>query len=539
MQGKHSVAWSARRRVVALLLTTSLVAGLAMIAYPTVSNVYNEHLQGKVIAEYSASVDEMSSELIKTELEAASEYNNDLAEAGCTTIGVNAMNTDILDISGNGVIGHIEIPKISQNLPIYSSSASETHLDNGTKLLSGTSLPVGGESAHSVIYSHRGLPGVSLFTNLDKLELGDIFYITVLGEVLTYEVDQILTIEPDDTTCLEIEEGRDLCTLLTCTPYGINTHRLCVRGSRVETENQALESGTEFASWHVMIIAIFAIALFLGLFWFIRKRIRRCQMEKRFENYLSQGWLNMFLLVMCACISFSFTPNAEAATYRDMNLETLGSITVLLTDSSDNTLADTELKVYCIGIFVESEGAYELQYCTAFETLESTLSASRLLALYENSSSELSSLLLEFIETNAGDISHTSVFTENDGSISIYGLELGVYLICGDCISPFLVSVPYEDENVLHYSVYASPKILSTSIDTGAANEADTDDGSVQLISTSANTADNGKRNDSEGWASSVFDKTKDETLILFAIALLILIIGLLICLWRTEPKAD
>jgi sortase A len=138
----------------------------------------------------------------------------------------------LLDISGTGIIGYVEIDKINVELPIY-HGIEDTVLQIATGHLPGTSLPVGGKGTHSVICGHRGLPSASLFTNLDQLEEGDTFVVHVLNETLTYEVDQVLIVEPEDTTPLEIEPDKDLCTLLTCTPYGINTQRLLVRGHRV------------------------------------------------------------------------------------------------------------------------------------------------------------------------------------------------------------------------------------------------------------------------------------------------------------------
>ncbi len=145
---------------------------------------------------------------------------------------------NLLNIDGNGVMGYIEIPIIKVTLPISHGTSDEV-LQNGVGHVEWSSLPVGGESTHCVLSSHRGLPSAKLFTNLDKLEPGDTFMLCILHEVLTYEVDQILIVEPKDTAALTITEGEDYCTLVTCTPYGINTHRLLVRGHRVENEEDA------------------------------------------------------------------------------------------------------------------------------------------------------------------------------------------------------------------------------------------------------------------------------------------------------------
>jgi sortase A len=145
---------------------------------------------------------------------------------------------DILNVAGTGIMGYIEIPKIEVSLPVYHGT-SESVLQMAVGHLEGTCLPVGGESTHSVLSAHRGLPSARLFTDLNKLEVGDVFMVTVLDRLLTYEVDQIMIVEPQDVKPLGVREGEDLCTLLTCTPYGINTHRLLVRGHRIENAEGA------------------------------------------------------------------------------------------------------------------------------------------------------------------------------------------------------------------------------------------------------------------------------------------------------------
>ena len=171
----------------------------------------------------------------------AQEYNEKLAKQDSIFMLPEAQKkeyTKLLDISGTGIMGYIEIPSIRCSLPIYHGT-EESALQIAVGHLEWSSLPVGGESTHCVLSGHRGLPSAKLFTNLDQLKEGDVFLLRVLDEVLTYEVDQILIVEPQETDSLTIEEGKDLCTLVTCTPYGINTHRLLVRGHRIENLEDA------------------------------------------------------------------------------------------------------------------------------------------------------------------------------------------------------------------------------------------------------------------------------------------------------------
>jgi sortase A len=174
----------------------------------------------------------------------------------------------LLDVTGTGIMGYIEIDKIDCKLPIYHTADDEV-MQLGAGHLEGTSLPVGGESTHSVICGHRGLPSSKLFTDLDQMEVGDNFVIHILNETLTYEVDQILVVDPDDTSALGIEEGKDLVTLFTCTPYGINTHRLLVRGHRVPNTEESVEpvstmsSRTIKASFIIAVVFIVIMVLVL------------------------------------------------------------------------------------------------------------------------------------------------------------------------------------------------------------------------------------------------------------------------------------
>lgn len=228
-------------RVMTLLLVLALLAGLFLLLYPTVSDYWNSLHQTRTITSYAENV----AQLDRTEYEemwaAAQRYNRTLSKrenAFALTEEQKREYESLLNASGNGVMGIVEIPKIGCVLPIYHGT-DDAVLQIAVGHLEWSSLPVGGEGTHCVLSGHRGLPSARLFTNLDQLAVGDRFLLRVLDETLTYEVDQILIVEPQEVAALGITEGGDSCTLVTCTPYGINTHRLLVRGHRVENDAQA------------------------------------------------------------------------------------------------------------------------------------------------------------------------------------------------------------------------------------------------------------------------------------------------------------
>lgn len=232
---------SKKNRITAILLVAVLLAGLSLLLYPLVSNYWNSIHQSQAIAAYMDDVSELDDSTYDTLWEEAQSYNASLLEDENRFFPdeeEQQQYEQLLRISDdgiNGIIGYIEIPNIDVTLPIYHGTSEEI-LQVAIGHIEGSSLPVGGLSTHCVISGHRGLPSSRLFTDIDQLSEGDIFTLLVLDEALTYEVDQIRIVEPDDISLLEIKEGEDLCTLVTCTPYGVNSHRLLVRGHRVENQ---------------------------------------------------------------------------------------------------------------------------------------------------------------------------------------------------------------------------------------------------------------------------------------------------------------
>lgn len=218
-----------------MLLVAAMIVGIGLLLYPSLSDYWNSFHQSRAVMSYAEHVSDMNAEEYDRLFSEARIYNERFAEGGIEwhmTEEDRAEYKRELDIEGTGVMGYIRIPKIDIMLPIYHGT-EENVLQTSIGHLEGSSLPVGGESTHCLLSGHRGLPSARLFTDLDKLKEGDTFTLTVLNETLTYEVDHIWIVEPEDLTHLAIEEGQDLCTLITCTPYGINTHRLLVRGHRI------------------------------------------------------------------------------------------------------------------------------------------------------------------------------------------------------------------------------------------------------------------------------------------------------------------
>lgn len=227
--------------LITIILILILLAGLSLLLYPTVSDYWNSFHQSRAIASYAEQVAKIDSDTYEQLWADAQAYNRSLiGKVGRydMTDEERAKYESLLDVSGNGIIGYIEIPSIKCSLPIYHGT-DEAILQIAVGHIEGTSLPVGGSGTHCVLSGHRGLPSARLFTDLDKMVVGDTFMMRVLDETLTYEVDQIRIVLPNEMDDLEIEEGKDYCTLVTCTPYGINSHRLLVRGHRIENQVEA------------------------------------------------------------------------------------------------------------------------------------------------------------------------------------------------------------------------------------------------------------------------------------------------------------
>lgn len=270
-----------KRKISGILFGLMFLLGFAILTYPTVSNQWNTYRQNQLISSYEELIGKMAEEDFTKEWEKANAFNDTIIHNNIfgDVFGENGddiKNTEywqILNVGNDGVMGYVSIPKINIKLSIYHGTADDV-LQTGIGHLNGTKLPIGGESTHSVLAAHRGLPSARLFTDIDQLERGDMFYIHVLDETLAYQVDQILDmVDKDDNEtlqkALQIEEGQDHVTLFTCTPYGVNSHRLLVRGTRVpyngeeEIESTAAESMLKSIQNYYMIYLILGLSVTL------------------------------------------------------------------------------------------------------------------------------------------------------------------------------------------------------------------------------------------------------------------------------------
>ena len=257
-----------RKNLSTIILILIFLVGLSVMLYPSVSDAVNRKHQSRAVADYAEKVEQLSDADYQTYFDAADAYNRQLNTTPNAFYKPELVSgyAQTLDISGTGIMGYITIPKINVELPIYHGT-DEGVLQVAAGHLEGSSLPVGGAGTHAVISAHRGLPSAKLFTNLDELEVGDRFTITVLNRVLTYEVDQISIVLPTEIDQLLPTEGMDYVTLMTCTPYGINTHRLLVRGKRVETtesQKHIRVAADAFRIEPIIVAAILAIPMLLA-----------------------------------------------------------------------------------------------------------------------------------------------------------------------------------------------------------------------------------------------------------------------------------
>ncbi len=270
-----------------ILFGLLFLIGFGILLYPTIADQWNTYRQSLLISSYNTKVAEANDDTLEEAWQAAYDYNEEL---GKTNVYSDAFDDEddledskywsVLNLNNDGVMGYITIPKIDIEIPIYHGTSSEV-LENGAGHLSGSQLPIGGLGNHSVIAAHRGLPTSKLFTDLDELEIGDVFYITILDETLAYEVDQIDTFDKNDSEsiseALSSVEGEDYVTLFTCTPYGVNTHRLLVRGTRIEyveediEENAIVDSIKKYYMFYLIIGLVITFIVIMIIRWKVKR----------------------------------------------------------------------------------------------------------------------------------------------------------------------------------------------------------------------------------------------------------------------------
>lgn len=257
-----------------ILLLAVFLIGLCVMLYPTVSDFWNEKRQSQAIMNYDDLLVDLTPEDFSEYFEKAEEYNRKLKLISYPFLGYPELDDEYysaLDVNDDGMMGYITIDKIKVQLPIYHGTSDKV-LNCAVGHLEGSTLPIGGESTHCVLSAHRGLPSAKLFTNLDKLAVGDVFTITILDKMFTYQVDQVKVVLPDETDELNVVNGEDYCTLVTCSPYGINTHRMLVRGTRIENIEEAKKINITTEAYLIdplIVTPVVAIPIFLGLLVFL------------------------------------------------------------------------------------------------------------------------------------------------------------------------------------------------------------------------------------------------------------------------------
>lgn len=277
-----------KKRKTTIIMTLFFFIGLLTLLYPTLSNYYNEKMQVKTIYNYENilnEADKIDFDKLKSD---AQEYNEKLASLKEPLLTYDTLTNykELLNVNNDGMIGYITIDKIKVELPIYHGTSNEV-LNSSVGHLEGSSLPIGGLGTHSVLSAHRGLPSSKLFTDLDKLDIGDTFKITVLDETLTYEIDKITIVKPSDRNELKINSDEDYITLLTCTPYGINTHRLLVRGKRIEGPSKKTYITTEaFKINKLIVIPLVSLPIILLLMIILLiKPVKKINIKK-YEEFI-------------------------------------------------------------------------------------------------------------------------------------------------------------------------------------------------------------------------------------------------------------
>ncbi|MCI8549585.1 MAG: class C sortase [Lachnospiraceae bacterium] len=294
-----------KRKISTVLIVLLFLAGLGILAYPTISDQWNTYRQSKLISGYDAAVSQMKEEDFEEAWEAAEAYNRSFTQNKilADVFGIDGAEDikgteywNVLNVTGDGIMGYLTIPKINVKLSIYHGTAEEV-LDTGVGHMNGTKLPIGGESNHSVLSAHRGLPSAKLFTDIDQLGRGDRFYLHILNEDLAYEVDQVLPmVDKDDFDTLEealqVDSGQDYVTLFTCTPYGVNSHRLLVRGHRIpydgELESTPVESMVQAIQNYYMLYLLLGLGVTV-LAILILRRVMRRKKGKQTEGESEEG----------------------------------------------------------------------------------------------------------------------------------------------------------------------------------------------------------------------------------------------------------
>jgi len=424
-----------KKHLSTIIVTVIFLCGLSLFLYPTVSDLYNQYLNHKLIGDYERSFSNTTPKQFDEEMEKAVSYNENrenkekLKELGLTYEGV-------LNTTGNGVMGYIEIPKISVSLIIY-HTIEEDVLQTGIGHLPETDLPIGGDSTHCVLAGHTGLPSAKLLTNIDQLKQGDRFYIHVLNEVLEYKIDDVSVVEPDEVSRLSVVSGKDYVTLVTCTPYGVNSHRLLVRGVRVDgTHFSAKEDGTMNELLHIDMKYLLTFSLIgLCIIFVAVKKLRSIRKKK------GPG---IFILMLVITLAASPVLSCFAA-------ET-GAITVNLEDKDKNKINGTTVHL-CQVAGLNNTGFYPME---VFEDSDISVSG-----IINNPTNSVAEAIRNYVKENHID---TLTGVSENGKVSFSGLNLGIWIVYCDneseyTFNPYIVFLPQESAGKLYYEIDSAPKV--------------------------------------------------------------------------------
>lgn len=338
-----------KKKLPVIIFSLFIILGLSIMLYPVVVNYVNSNQAVEVISDYSEGIASNTNNVNKEMLEAARLYNSKLSGINIVDIFNNPdVKTgdeeylSILNVRDSGMMGYLQIPKIDVKIPIYHGTSDEV-LQKGVGHVEGSSLPVGGETTHSVLSAHSGLPSARLFTDLNQLRNGDMFYIYVLDQVLAYKVDQVLVVEPSDVEALSLQEGKDYVTLVTCTPYAINTHRLLVRGTRVEYNPEVLENtpvekelGKDQIILYLSLGLVVVILLFV-VFFVIRSKKKTKKETNITNNVTSSEVINTMNSVSEVPANDNLIDTSEAVINNSEMVETVAS--------DDNVTFNNEVSV--------------------------------------------------------------------------------------------------------------------------------------------------------------------------------------------------
>lgn len=458
-----------RQKIYNIVTVVLVLAGVAVLMYPLAGNVWNQFQQNRVAEGYAEAVSDYSVEerdLIRQE---AVEYNRELLKDEVIVDPFDPANAkkvqkgyyEILDFQDDGVMGMLEIPCIKVKLPVYHGTSEEV-LQKAVGHLEQTSFPVGGKGTHAVLSGHRGLPDAELFSNLNLMEDGDVFFLEVLGEKLAYRVDQIRTVEPDQLEDLAITAGEDYVTLMTCTPYAINSHRLLVRGTRIPyiEAMRMTEGKKEKGSVLHLYLGVALTGILLAILFVVwRMRRQKARKKQNRKKRKQQIWMSGILLAGILQIFSYFSVKAAGEPVYDA--ERTGSITIQL-DEIGTEKKQVTLSCYQVGkLQKDAEGSKRVEVLSHYAELDLNLDALDKAEEHRKTVEKLTGYIRKHPETRPVKTERT----DENGSCTFSDLEQGIYLLVQEGgfdtygkIQDFLVRIPYQEAEGWEYEIQTVTK---------------------------------------------------------------------------------